>query len=283
LVERQIQLDQILDRVAELRPLTNNVKRLIRALDDPALSAAIAADLVGLDQALAAHVLRLANSVYIGYRSACGTLREAVMRIGTKRLKTLALGVVVTGPLSEPLDGYRFGKEELWHHSLATATIAHWLAVALRYPEPEEAYVAGLIHDIGKLVLDQHVEAAYHEVVEIVCQNGQEVWQVEQATFGIDHANVGGLIAREWQFPEKLVSAVQFHHSPGLARPNREQTLAAIINLANAYTPELDGIPNPLVGRVVHEDTEGLLGLTPEAMVALKMNLEDFLENNPIT
>ena len=282
MVQKQIQLDVILDRVAELRPLTNNVKRLIRALDDPGLSAAIAADLVGLDQAMAAHVLRLANSVYVGYRSSCGTLREAVMRIGTKRLKTLALGVVVTGPLSEPMDGYRFAKEELWRHSLATATIAHWLAVALRYPDPEEAYVAGLIHDIGKLVLDQHVEAAYEDVVDIVRQDGLEVWQVEQATFGIDHANVGGLIAREWQFPEKLVSAVQFHHSPRLARPNKEQTLAAMINLANAYTPEEADIPNPLVGRIVHEDTEELLDLTPEAMVALKMNLEEFLQNNPL-
>ncbi len=283
MVERQIQLDVILDRVAELRPLTNNVNRLIRALNDPGLSAAIAAELVGLDQAMAAHVLRLANSVYVGYRSACGTLREAVMRIGTQRLKTLAYGVIVTGPLSEPLDGYRFAKEELWRHSLATATIAHWLAVALRYPDPEEAYVAGLIHDIGKLVLDQHVEAAYEVVVDIVREKGLEVWQAEQATFGIDHANVGGLIAREWQFPEKLVAAVQFHHSPGLARPNREQTLAAMINLANAYTPEDADIPNPLVGRVVHEDTEALLGLTPEAMVALKMNLEEFLQNNPIS
>jgi putative nucleotidyltransferase with HDIG domain len=205
------------------------------------------------------------------------------MRIGTARLKTLALGVVVTGPLSSRLEGYRFAKDELWRHSLAAATIAHWLAVALRYPEPEEAYVAGLIHDIGKLVLDQHVEAAYDEVVETVREQGLEVWQAEEETFGIDHANVGGMIAREWQFPEMLVSAVQYHHSPGLANPNGQQSLAAIINLANAYTPELADIPNPLVGRIIDPETEVLLGLTPEAMVAMKMNLAEFLQNNHIS
>ncbi len=282
MIERQLQLDQILHRVEQLRPLSNNVMRLIRALDDPGISASIAADLIGLDQALAAHVLRLANSVYIGYRAKCGTLREAVMRIGTKRLKTLAWGVVATAPLSQTLIGYRYQEDELWRHSLAAAVIAHWIAVALRYPDPEEAYVAGLIHDIGKLVLDPYVEPVYEALVESRRELGLEAWQVEELSFGIDHAHAGGLIAREWEFPENLVSAVQYHHVPDLVIPDGSQNLAAIINLANAFCPDIDANPNPLVGRVIHPETERLLGLTAEAMVVMKMNLEDFLKINPL-
>lgn len=254
-----IELERILSSVSRLRPLPVNVSRILHAVDDPKTTAGTVSDLLALDQALTAYVLRVANSASLGYSKPCNSVRDAVMRLGFKQIRALALSTVAAGPLTRRLGGYRLGSNELWTHSVATAGIARWLAQAVAYPAPEEAYVGGLLHDMGKLLLDQFVMADYDHIVEMVWKRKMYLWQVEEQLFGIDHAGVGGLMASQWGFPAGLVESIQFHNMP--ARAQTQPRLAALVNIANAFTPQDAAGLSALGGRMIHPDSLQLLKL----------------------
>lgn len=266
-------LANILRGVSRLRPLPGNTTRLLKVLDDPTVTAGVVSELVALDQALTAYILRVANSALMGYLMSCGSVSDAVMRLGFKQLRSLVLSTVASGPLSARLSGYRLGASELWYHSIAVASAAHWLGGVLRFPDPEKAYVAGLLHDIGKLLLDQYVRADYNQMAGIMRKRKVPLWEVEKQLFGIDHAAVGGLIAEHWQFPEELADAIRDHHTPSLGRAN--QRLAAIVNLANALIPQKADSQNALEGRNIHPEALQILKLGEESIARLQAGLTE--------
>jgi len=268
-------LDEIIRSVNRLRPLPASATRLLKELDDPHATARTVAELIALDQALTAYVLKVANSAAMGYLIPCASIQEAVVRLGFKQIRSLTYSTIASGPLSARLSGYRLGDQGLWYHSVVVASSAHWLATALHYPDPEKAYVAGLLHDIGKLVLDQYVMADYHQIVKIMHAQRLPMWQVEQQLFGIDHANVGGLAANHWQFPSELTEAIRNHHAFNVDVP--DQRLAALVNLANALAPE-NQIEDPvLAGKIIHPLTMEILKLTPEKIAPLAERLKEGL------
>lgn len=268
-------LDEILRSVQRLRPLPASTTRILKELDDPNATARSIAELIALDQALTAYVLKVANSAAMGYLIACASVQEAVVRLGFKQIRSLVYSTMAAGPLSARLSGYRLGDQGLWYHSVAVASSAHWLATALHYPDPEKAYVAGLLHDIGKLVLDQYVMADYSQIVSMMRANRLPMWQIEEQLFGIDHAGVGGLAATHWQFPAELTEAIRYHHAPSPDLP--DQRLAALVNLANALAPEDRNEDPVLAGKIVHPITMEILKLTPERVPQLAERLKEGL------
>lgn len=249
----------ILQSVNHLRPIPSNVTRVLKELENPRVSLGMIAEYLGLDQALAALVLQMANSAALGYGRSCSSLNDAVVRIGVKRLKSLLLASVAVGPMNRQLSGYRLGAGELWNHSVGTAVTAEWAARTLAYPDPEEAYVAGLLHDIGKLLLDQYVLTDYSQIILYVQKYNQPLWLVEEKLIGIDHARVGGLIAQRWGFPAVLMDAITFHHYPSSAHAN--VVLPAIVNLANYLTIKIQGSQQGLFCDVLHPDVLTILSL----------------------
>jgi putative nucleotidyltransferase with HDIG domain len=263
---------EIVQSVTRLRPMPSNVTRILREIERKDLTIDYLSDLISLDQALTALVLQMSNSAALGYARSCSTLHEAIMHDGLERLKGILLTSSATDILKCSLIGYRLGAGELWHHSLVTGVAAEWLAQALHYPNPEEAYVSGLLHDMGKLLLDQYVLDNYSMIVEFVQQNHLQLWQVEERTIGIDHAKVGGLIAERWNFPVVLVDAIYFHHTPSFARSN--QRLPAIVNLANAFAGDYRLANAGLFGSQIHPETLNILKLNAEGVEKLKTGLQ---------
>jgi HD-like signal output (HDOD) protein len=145
------------------------------------------------------------------------------------------------------------------------------VAGSLRYADLDEAYVAGLLHDIGKLVLDQYVRVDYHAIVELMKKRQLQLWQVEEQLFGMDHGAVGGLMAANWNFPPALTEAIKCHHWPTLARTRPE--LAAIINLANALALEQNAGRTALSGGSMHPEGLRLLGLDDQRLARLRASL----------
>ena len=217
-------LDQILAQVEKMRPMPMSVTRILNALEDPNNTASVISDLIGLDQALAASVLQMANSAGMGYNAVCTSLKDAVMRLGIKRVKILVLGAASSGPLTRRLNGYRLGAGELWNHSVTTAmTRTMGIQICADIPILKKLMSLVLLHDMGKLILDQYMMVDYFRLLEMMRQYNLAMWQVEEKLLGIDHPTIGSLMAKKWNFPVILVDAIRYHHAPSLAR-TRHQT-----------------------------------------------------------
>jgi putative nucleotidyltransferase with HDIG domain len=261
-------LDQILASVEKMRPMPTSVTRILNSLDDPNNTAGMISDLIGLDQALAASVLQMANSAGMGFNTMCSNITDAVMRLGFKRVKTLVLGAASSGPLTRRLNGYRLGAGELWNHAVATAVTAQWISQFLHYADVEEAYVGGLLHDMGKLILDQYMMVDYIRIVELMKNYNLALWQVEEKLLGIDHSMVGSLMAQKWNFPIVLVDAIRYHHAPSLARS--KQQLGAIINIANALSKDERALANDPNGMVIHPEALKILNIDDAQVMRMK-------------
>lgn len=266
-------VQDIVQSVASLRPIPSNVTRILTEIEKKDVTIDGLAGLIGLDQALAALVLQMSNSVSLGYSRTCSTIYEAIMLIGLGRLKSILLTSSATGLMKRSLSGYRQGAGELWHHSLVTGVASEWLAQTLRYPNPEEAYISGLLHDIGKLLLDQVVLTNYNSIVDAVQRYHAPLWQVEEKLIGIDHATVGGLIAEHWNFPVSLVDAIRYHHVPSFARVN--QRLPAIVNLANSFSEDYQLSNSALLSCELHPESLNILKISKENVEALKIKMQN--------
>ena len=259
--------------------MPSNVTRIMKELDNPDITVSTIADFIGLDQALAALLLQMSNSSSLGYGHNCTSLNEAVMRIGMKRLRSVLMASTAMNSYNQKLNGYRLGAGELWQHSLATAMACEWLAKALSYPDPEEAYVSGLLHDIGKLLLDQFVLTDYTRMVDFIQQYNIPLWQVEEKLIGVDHAKVGGLIAERWGFPPILIDAIRFHHYPSFARGLPK--LPAIVNLGNSIVGTKIQSRSALFSCEIHPSTFEILSLNPERVERLGEGLKKSISGRP--
>jgi putative nucleotidyltransferase with HDIG domain len=269
-------VQQILNSIQSLKPLPGSVTRTLKELENPHATASIISEYIGLDQALAALVLQISNSAYLGYGRTCTSLTDAVMRLGFIRLKSILMASSASGLLSRSLVGYRQGAGELWQHSLAVAVAAEWLARAIGYRDVEEAYVSGLLHDIGKLMLDQFVLADYAEIVELIEKSHLPLWQVEEKKIGINHAMVGGLVAEKWHFPSVLIDTIQYHHSPSTAKTNKH--LPAIINLANYIVISTSALKSPLFSSELNPDTVVILNVSNNDLANYTIKLQAKLQ-----
>jgi putative nucleotidyltransferase with HDIG domain len=265
-------VESIIQLVSGLRPLPSNVMRLLKEVERPEIGIGTIAALINLDQALAELILKASNFATMGYSRKCFTIYDAVMHVGLSRLKTILLTSSATEIMKRGLSGYRLGEGELWHHSLVTAAAAEWLAQTLHYPNPEDAYLSSLLHDMGKLVLDEYVLKDYSVIIFYVHQSRLPLWQVEERLIGIDHARVGGLMAEHWNFPVQLVDAIRFHHTPSLARIN--QWLPAIVNLANSFSSEFHEGNLSLFSIQFHPESLKILNMDAAQAETLKIKMK---------
>jgi putative nucleotidyltransferase with HDIG domain len=229
-------LEQIAARAGDLPALPHVAVRILHALAREDITAAALEKEISHDQALAARVLRLSNSAWYAQRGAVATLGRAILVLGFNAVRSIVLAAC-----AESI--YRGGRSSfkdklLWEHSLATGLIARFAAERVRYGSPEEAFVGGLIHDIGKVVLDRNHPDTYLAVLQRVYNTGDAFVDVEREAFGFDHAEVGALVVAKWSFSPQLQEAVRWHHDPRQA--TESPTFAALVSLANSIAVKLE-------------------------------------------
>lgn len=165
-------------------------------------------EVIERDQVLTGKILRLANSAFFGQSRRVATIPRAVVLLGFSTVRNLALSVKVWDALSAGIPRGRV--EELWAHSVASAIVTRALTARLRAGDPDEAFTAGLMHDVGRLVLAMKFREAYWKAVGA---GGEPVERIESATFGVDHAEVGAWLLEAWSLPPGIVEAVRLHHA----------------------------------------------------------------------
>jgi putative nucleotidyltransferase with HDIG domain len=271
-------LEELVAQVEDLPALPLVVTQVIRLTEDPDSTAQDLNAVISRDQALTAKVLRLANSAYYGFPRRIGTVTEAVILLGFNTIRNLVLAASVSNVLQREAPGYQLARGELWRHSLASAMAARLLARKARFRAAEEAFVAGLLHDIGKLVLSHYVGQAYEEIIGEVTNQGLPFMEAEQRALGYDHAQVGGLVAEKWNLPGQLSEAIRCHHQPRLATLN--PPLTAFTHAADALALML-GLGVGVDGLLYPLDWEAVagVGLTEKQVQEVMAELSDSLSD----
>lgn len=222
----------ILAQVNSVPSLPSVVLELRKYLNDPDVSFDQLAQVIEYDPGLTANVLQLANSAYFGWTRTIKTVKEAITRLGTNRIFQMVLCMSVAPLVRKPIKGYDMDGEGLWQHSIATAICAEQLVKELGLPEHDEAFTAGLLHDMGKVVLGTFVEVDDEPIKEIVVSDDLSFNEAEQMVLGIDHAEVAAELLKAWNLPEGVVECARWHHQPQHASFEHQQ-LVDIVHVAD--------------------------------------------------
>lgn len=261
----QLRLEYIVSKVDDMKVLPQIINKIVFLTENPDSTIGDMEREILKDQVLTTKILRLANSTHYGYARKISTISEATVLLGFQAIKSIALASTVSIYLTSELKGYSLKKNELWTQSQTCAIISRYIAKYLNYPNPEEAYIAGLLRDIGKTVLNQHMEKEYIEVLSKIETDGISFLEAERKILGFDHAKVGEKVAMKWNLPEDLVDAIGHHHTPELSDVNIQ--LVSIVHIADAITMMM-GVSLGLDGLAYN--------LSSVAIEALNLDEEEF-------
>jgi putative nucleotidyltransferase with HDIG domain len=194
------------------------------------------------DPPLAAAVLKVANSAYYGMPQRVASLPLALTILGLNEIISIITSISVVRVFAVGKRACVFDRAKFWQHSFGCATAARMLARDLRVRSGGSEFAAGLLHDIGKLILDQFFHAKLREIIRLREEESLTPIEAELRVMGIDHATLGSWLAEQWNLPAILVEAIAYHHRPldvlALPAPSREPVLTALVHLADAITHE---------------------------------------------
>lgn len=219
-------LPELIAGTTELAGLPATSIRLLELLDDPEVSAESVAAVIEKDPSLTANLLKLSNSAYYGMRRSVGTVREALLHLGNRTVLTIAFATSMGGVMRGPMSGYRLPRRRLWSHALATGVAAarlcgHDAEAASR----DRAFTAGLVHDVGKLLLDRLLQRELEQIPPKA--QAKALLVAERSLLGFDHAQAGAALGEAWNFPPDLVEAMGRHHEPTRDAPALVRVVAA--------------------------------------------------------
>jgi putative nucleotidyltransferase with HDIG domain len=256
--------EELLSAAPELEALPLVAQRLLVMLRDPSSTVDRITELLGTDQAMAAAVLRNANSATAMPSRRIASLKQAVARIGQRRLSEVVLRACAGPMLDRGLPPYALPRRIAWRHAATMSLAARGLAQLLRLCPPEEASTAGLMHDVGKTVLSSVVPEAAAEAVSVARGRRIAVWQAEVQVIGYHHGEVGAALLRSWGLPEHVAEAVRFHHEPDVT----ENRMARLLALADAAAHAVGAVGSGGACLQPDWDPAGAeaLGATPEQL-----------------
>jgi putative nucleotidyltransferase with HDIG domain len=276
----EVSLQDAVQRVRELPTLPSILAKILATAADPDASALDLAEPISTDQSLTATLLRLVNSAYYGFYRKITSVTQAIVVLGFIEVRNIALAATTFRTLATGSKDY--DRVQLWRHALATALTAQKIG-KLQQLRRDGVFEAGLLHDIGKVVLDilypQQFLAAAHKA------HAERLWiqEAEMAVLGFDHAMVGGALAEHWNFPVDVADAIRFHHVPRQARHN--ETLAHVTAVAN-YIAYEGGFGESTNGKplMLPEESVNALSLTQNVcesfaadLVKDREKIEEFL------
>ena len=270
----------------ELKGMVNDIptlpaiyQKLFDKLQDPDVSVPEIAEIITQDQALSAKILHLVNSALYGSGTKTMTISRAVVILGFRAVRGAAMASGVFDYFkdeesSEGIDMIRF-----WEHSIAVACISKVLAEDLRLHHREEAFVAGLLHDVGKLIEKSYFSADFDEICVVAEEEGLSWFEAEKRLFLIHHGTIGKTVFRSWKFSPSVVDAVQFHHKPGASSSAPE--LTALVHVADFMAYDLGyGAPGAHGPRECDTEALQILGLTLKDTLEYHGRINDAMERS---
>ena len=223
----------LVDGMLDLVPLPQAYVRIREIVDDPGASLRAISEVVTSDPALTGRVLRLANSAYLALASRVDSIDHAVRVLGLSQIHDIALATSAVGSLTR-LKNDMFDIFDFWRMSVYTAVCARHLAVICSLPAPQRLFIAGLMHNIGNLIIAHQLPQAYLQCVLSARAKERPYHVVQQEVLGFDYADVGAELLRQWNLPPALVQPVALHTQVIATISNADQAFAAVMHIAAA-------------------------------------------------
>ena len=226
-------IDRLFDRISEVSSLPDVALRIIELADDPNSEADDLLRTIRTDPALAMRIMRTVNSSYYALEEKVADLKQAITLLGMNEVRNLALTAYVA-PLFRSTGQYRsYSRRGLWNHLVSVGLSARLIAETCGRVLPEEAYLSGLLHDVGLILIDQYMPRPFRRVLDRVSE-GIPLCEAELQILGFDHANLGQFVSARWNLPERLSASIGLHHrAEQYAGPHRD--MVSIVALANAF------------------------------------------------
>jgi putative nucleotidyltransferase with HDIG domain len=274
-----------LDSIPDIPTLPNIVIEVNKLLQDYDTSIKKLGKLIEKDQAMVTKILRLVNSAFYGFRSKIRNIPHAVIVLGfnTIRNAVVSVSIIKAFPEEKALGGLKI--TDFWEHSIGVAVISRYLAEQTRLDSPDDCFVVGLLHDVGKVVLAQHFTESFGLVWKSVKEGGLSFFEAEQKLLPVNHAQIGGHLAKKWQFPVSLIDTITYHHAIRKSVANLNQLIIVhtadnIMNICkvdSGITPVFSSI-DPEAKRIMAGQLESVSEWFPEVATEIESGCEFFLK-----
>jgi putative nucleotidyltransferase with HDIG domain len=271
-------VQQMVKKVTTIATLPEVTTRIIQTVEDPKSSATKLHQIISHDPALVTRILKVVNSAFYGLPGQIGSIERAIVLLGLNAVKNIA----VAASLGQLFRGVKlcegFTAKDLWTHCVAVGVTARELARQLKLPIADEAFLAGMIHDIGIMVSLQTSPEQLKQVCERAKAGNLDFCQLEREVMGVDHQQLGMALAEMWKFPRPCQLVAGFHHQPAqLADSNR--TLVTLVHIADVLcAQEGQGFNLTAVHQPIEEGSLQVVGLDPAAVERVKKSIPQLME-----
>ncbi|MBQ8847652.1 MAG: HDOD domain-containing protein [Candidatus Gastranaerophilales bacterium] len=227
---------QIVAEFKEIPPMPNVMVKALSVIKNPSTGIAELAKIMQVDQAISTKTLSLVNSAFYGFRQQITSINKALVVLGMMKAKNIIMSLALKQMMTAQ------GSRELWEHSIKCAVAAEILAKEYKVINPDDAFVIGFLHDIGKMLLNSKNPLKYSKVRYLAQQGNVNLIEVEDAQFGTNHCVLGALISKKWQLPVILTNCIRYHHDP---LQSSLPTVCGIVYCADRMIQST--MPNPLL------------------------------------
>jgi putative nucleotidyltransferase with HDIG domain len=277
-------LRSVVQEISELPTLPQVVGSIIDLIDNPDTTIEDVNKAIEKDPALVGRILRLVNSAYYGLAEKVNSVRQAIVILGFSTVKSLAISASVFDMFNSDHDS-GFSRVEFWNHSMSCATISRIVARWENGVDEDTAFVVGLLHDIGKLVLHQHAPEEFNTIIREARRGKLSFSQAENVVLGeTDHAEIGSWVAERWQLSDELIQAIANHHTVLQVEDPEIRHLAAVCRFANyiCHRRRLGSSGN-FCEPVMDEEIWALLSIKPADMPKLVEAVnKEFASSDPL-
>jgi putative nucleotidyltransferase with HDIG domain len=274
-----------LDNIPDLPTLPNIVLKVNNLLKDQDSSIKELGKTIETDQAMVTKILRLVNSTFYGFRSKIRNIPHAIIILGFNNVRNALVSVSIIKSFSEKKGFEGFEIKDFWKHSIAVAVISKYLSEESKLDSPDDCFVAGLLHDIGKVVLSQYFTELFGLVWKSIQVDGLSFYEAEKELLPANHVQIGAYLAKKWQFPTSLIESITYHHDIKKTASNLDQMV--IVHTANTimnnYEADSNTIPDssaidPEAKRIMFPQLETLSEWFPDITTEIESACEFFLK-----
>lgn len=276
-----ITIQEIIASADALPTLSDTVVKISELISSPHSDISDFEAVVRPDPALTANLLKIANSSYFGLPREVTSVRQAITLLGAKRVFELAAGASFVKILPDTIPGYNLEAPSFWKHCVAVAMMAERISKKLGKEPPDLTFTAGLLHDIGKLVIGNYIVEHSHSILPKIYQGSISLVEVEKEYLGLDHTEVGEAIIEQWNLPKALGEVARWHHNPMKAPEGLDsQTIIDLIHAANGLAHSFGfGADVGEMMRKVDSDVVRRLGIKTQQLEIVASETLDEIRN----